>query len=113
MKAGLSRRVLHALVIGPLLLLPVACAVTADGGYGDVGIGVDYYDPFAYDYGYGGWGPGYRVAPFGPGVRRLGAGGGGGAPQHAYRPAAAGRSMPSLPAGGRAGGGRAGGGKGR
>jgi hypothetical protein len=88
--------------------LLAGCAVSGGGG----GVGVDasvgydagYYEPYGYDY--GGWGVGYGVAPWRgdrghrddhhddhrrnnpPGDR-------GHAP--AYRPAPAGRSMPSLP----------------
>jgi hypothetical protein len=99
------RRLASMLLIVPLLGLPLGCAVGY--GYGDgatVGLGLDYYEPLGFDY--GGWGPGYRVGPPRGGFRS-----GVGAPGHAYRPAPAGRSMPSIPAGGRSGGGRSGGGK--
>jgi hypothetical protein len=48
---------------------------------------VDYYEPYGAVY--GGWGPGYHVAPFRGGAHR-GAGGGG---THAYRSAPASHSM--------------------
>jgi hypothetical protein len=86
------------------LALLAGCAVSGGG----VGVGVDasvgydagYYEPYGYEY--GGWGAGYAVAPWrGDHGRR---------DDHprdnhpadrghtpAYRPAPAGRSMPSLP----------------
>ena len=83
-------------------LLSAGC-IMSDGGYGydDGGaIGVGYYESYGVDY--GGWGPGYNVAPYrgGPhregGERRRGDPGGGRG-GHAYRSAPASRSMPSLP----------------
>ena len=74
-----------------------AGCIMSDGGYGYDGggaVGVGYYEPFGMDY--GGWGPGYQVAPYRGGRREGGerrSGGGG----HAYRSAPASRSMPSLP----------------
>ena len=74
-----------------------AGCIMSDGGYGYDGggvVGVGYYEPFGVDY--GGWGPGYHVAPYRDGRREGGErrpGGGG----HAYRSAPASRSMPSLP----------------
>lgn len=97
-------RLAALLLLAPLLLVPAACAVDAGYGYGDgatVGLGIDYYEPFGFDY--GGWGPGYRVGP-----PRGGGGRGGGGRGHGYRPAPAGRAMPSIPSGGRSGGGRSG-----
>jgi hypothetical protein len=63
-----------------------------DGGAVDVGYGVDYYEPYGYEY--GGWGPGYWV---GPGRRGYHRPDGGGRAAPAYRPAAPSRSMPSIP----------------
>jgi len=43
-----------AIVSGSLLLLSSGCVDTADGSYEpnvNVGIGLDYYDQFGYDYG--------------------------------------------------------------
>jgi hypothetical protein len=89
-----------------LLAAAALGACVAGGGYdGDVGVGVgvgyvgDYYEPCCY--GYGGWGPGYRVGP--PRFR-------GG--DHGPGP---GRSAPSIPShsrGGGGGGGHGGGGGG-
>ena len=101
-----------------LIALSGGCAVS-DGGYGynggydsgygnNVGIGVGYYAPFGGDY--GGWGPGYNVAPFRGGDHRGGGFDrrGGQSPQHAFRSAPASHSMPSIPSRG-GGGGRGGG----
>jgi hypothetical protein len=71
-----------------------------DGGAaydtGAVGYGVDFYEPYGYEY--GGWRGGYRVGPPRRGGDRL--------PErrdpgtsHPYRPAAPSRSMPSIPSG--------------
>jgi hypothetical protein len=69
-----------------VLLLTVLSACTVSGG-GYVG-GV--YEPSGSDY--GGWGPGYHVAPPRRGERR---------PEqsspHAYRPAPRSRPSPSIP----------------
>ena len=65
------------------------------GGYDDGGgIGAAYYEPYGVDY--GGWGPGYRVAPPRGGDHRQ-ASGGSRASAHAYRSAPASHSMPSIP----------------
>jgi hypothetical protein len=89
----------------PVVALAVAlasgCVVTDGGyGYGDAAYGVGYYQPAGIAY--GGWGPGYDVAPFRRGypVRY-----GGHPPSHAYRAAPASRAMPSIPMGARPGGG--------
>ena len=94
-----------ALVIGLFMVLSSGCVVTGGGyGYdGDVGIGVDYYEPYGVDY--GGWGPGYRVGPFRDGAHRPERGSGQ-PPAHAYKPAPASRSMPSIPSRSRSGGSR-------
>jgi hypothetical protein len=88
--------------IGALVtLLAVLAACVAAGYDGAVGVGYvgDYYEPGGY--GYGGWGPGYRVGP--PGRRGDGHPAPGG-----------GRSAPSIPhgGGGHGGGGHGGGGHG-
>jgi len=105
MNNTLLRWLVLAFGVGTLTVLLAGCIVP-NGGYEDdngvgVGVGVDYYEPYGAVY--GGWGPGYHVAPFrGDGHR--GAVGGG---THAYRSAPASRSMPSLPShGGGGGGGR-------
>ena len=86
---------------GVLIAVASGCAVT-DGGYGyeGGGLGVGYYEPYGAVY--GGWAPGYQVAPFRGGDMRGRGGGGGG--QHAFRPAGVSRSMPSIPSGSRSGG---------
>jgi len=91
-----------------LLLVGVAGCVAVDGApgyYGEtsVGYGVDFYQPYGYNYG-GGWQPGYRV---GPPVR-----GGFNSPGRSYsrpsspsyRPAPQSRPMPSIPMRPRVGG---------
>ena len=84
----------------------VLCSCAVDGGgygYGpavDVGVGFDYYDTGGY---YGGWGGGYRVGPGRGGYHNDSHGHGS---THSYRPAPAGRSMPSIPSRGHSGGGR-------
>lgn len=81
-------------VIGLFALLASGCAVTDGYGYGSVGIGVDYYEPFGVYY--GGWGPDYRVGPFRDGGHRPD-GAGGRTFSHAYRSAPASHAMPSIP----------------
>ncbi len=83
-----------------LLLVGFSTGCVVPGGDTSVGVsyGVDYYEPYGYDY--GGWGPGYRV---GPPPRR-------GwqhdrhdfhrdpAPRpHTFRPPSPSHSMPSIP----------------
>jgi len=100
-----------AFIVGTLTVLMAGCVLTTDGGYGyddSGGVGADYYEPYGVVY--GGWGPGYHVAPYRGGGRRP-MEGGGHAHEHAYRPAPASRSMPSLPS--HRGGGSHGGGGGR
>ncbi len=96
-----------ALVIGLFAALSSGCAVVPEGyGYGydsGVGIGFDYYEPFGADY--GGWAPGYRVAPFRGGDHRPQQAGNP-ARQHAYRGAPAAHAMPSIPSRSRSGGAR-------
>jgi hypothetical protein len=96
-----------------LTLLLAGCLVPVGGdGYYDGGFvgGADYYE--SYGTNYGGWGPGYQVAPHRNGGYRPPGGGGHSAPAHisapaapTYRPAPASRSTPSLPSrGGKRGG---------
>jgi hypothetical protein len=83
------------LAVGLFASLSSGCIATGGGGYGydgDVGVGVGYYEPAVVEY--GGWGGGYRVAPFRRGDRRAGSGNG---RTHAYRSAPASRSAPSIP----------------
>jgi len=95
-----------AIVSGSFLFLSSGCVATADGGYEpnvNVGIGLDYYDQFGYDY--GSWGPDYAVGPYrgaGPRPRRgdVHPDNGG----HGFRPAPPSHGTPSIPSGPRAGG---------
>jgi hypothetical protein len=92
---------------GLFAVLLSGCVVPVGGGYAEdggvsVGLGVDYYEPFGAVY--GGWGPGYRVGPYRGGDYRQERGGGREAP-HAFRPAPASHSMPSIPSRSRSGGG--------
>jgi hypothetical protein len=97
MSATIVRWSAIAAVGGLFVALASGCVVGGGYGYdGEVGVGADYYEPYGAVY--GGWGPGYNVAPFRGGDHR---GGGGG---HAFRAAPAGRAMPSIPSGGRSGG---------
>lgn len=109
MKTSLLRWSAFTLAAGAWTLLSAGC-IMSDGGYGydDGGYaGPGYYDSFGVDY--GGWGPGYHVAPYRGGDHR-GGGAGGHAGGPSYHPAPASRPVPSLPRGG--GGGHGGGGHG-
>jgi hypothetical protein len=85
-----------ALLLGLFTVLSSGCVVPGDGyGYnGDVGVGVDYYEPYgAY---YGGWGSGYRVGPIRGDNYRPDYGG---RPiPRAYSAAPVSRPVPSIPA---------------
>jgi hypothetical protein len=82
-----------------LSLLAFGCAVP--GGYGPTGTYLGYYEPSGFSY--GGWGSGYDVGPWrGGGLPR--GGGAGFVGHHAFRPAPAGRAMPSIPSHVRVGG---------
>ena len=92
-----------AFVLCTLTVLLFGCLLPVPGGeygYDDGGIGGAYYEPFGFDY--GGWGPGYQVAPYRGGDHRP-ASGGGHASAHAYRSAPASHSMPSIPSHSRSG----------
>ncbi len=89
-----------------LLLFALAalagCVVGGYDGDADVGYGVDYYEPYGYEY--GGWGPGYGIGPPRRGYDRGrdgydhgGHDDGHPGPRPSYRPAPASRPMPSLP----------------
>lgn len=99
-----------------LAAMGLSGCVGPDGGYGygyGGDLGADYYEP--YGFAYGGWGHDYHVAPYRSGDHGF-AGGGFHGP-HAFRPAPAGRPMPSLPPGrgggsAHGGGGHGGGGQG-
>ena len=94
-----------AIVVGTLTVLLSGCAFTVGGyGYDDGGgFGAAYYEPYGVDY--GGWGPGYHVAPVRGGDHRP-TSGGGHASAHTYRSAPASHSMPSIPSQSRSGGSR-------
>jgi hypothetical protein len=106
--AALRAHLARKLAIALMLIAPLGCTVTGAGYIDDgtVGIGVDYYEPFGFDY--GGWGPAYGVGPYRDGGHRHDHGGS--APGRAYRPASPSRSIPSIPSHGRPGGGRPAGG---
>jgi len=103
MNTLLSRWAARASVIGLFAVLSSGCVVPGGGyGYdGGGGIGLGYYEPVGADY--GGWGPGYQVAPY-RGDDNRGGRGGGNAPSHAYRAAPASHAMPSIPSGSRSAG---------
>jgi hypothetical protein len=105
MNTSLLRGSAIAIAIGSFTILLSSCIVPGGGygyGGGGVDIGLDYYEPYGGVY--GGWGPGYRVAPFRGGDQRRDVGGG--RPTHAYRPAPASHSLPSIPSHSRSGGAR-------
>ena len=99
------RWLLLAFVVWTLTVLLSGCVLTGGGyGYDDGGgIGAAYYEPHGADY--GGWGPGYQVAPFRDGDHHP-TSGGGHAPAQAYRSAPASHSMPSIPSKSRSDGSR-------
>lgn len=76
-----------------VVIVMAGCVVDGGGAYGpgvSIGLGLDYYEPFGFDY--GGWGGGYNVGPpRGGGPRRADAHGRG------FRNAPPGRAMPSIP----------------
>lgn len=75
---------------GLLLLLAFGCAVP--GGYEGTYLG--YYEPYGFSG--GGWGTGYDVGPWHAGGFQPDHGGAI-VEHHAFRPAPAGRAMPSIP----------------
>lgn len=93
-----------------LTILFSGCVITDGGdGYYDGGdIGVTYYEPSGVIY--GGWGPGYEVAPFRGSEHRHEvehrATREGGHAARAYRSAPASHSIPSIPSRSRSGGSR-------
>jgi len=88
-----------AFAIGLFASLTSGCVVGGGGGYGygydeNVGVGLGYYQPAGVEY--GGWGRGYRVAPFrGGGDEHRADRSDGHA--HGYRSAPASHSAPSIP----------------
>ncbi len=98
MNTLLSYRLALVFVICTLMVLLSGC-ILGGGGYYDGG---GYYEPSGVVY--GGWGPGYQVAPFRGGDHRP-PDRGGHASARAYRPAPASHSMPTIPSQSRSGGG--------
>jgi hypothetical protein len=102
---SLLRRSATALVLGGLIALPSACVAPGPGSgpaYDDnMGVGVDYYEPYGYDY--GGWDSGYAVGPYRDHGHNGEPGRGNPGP-HSYRSAPASHSMPSMPSASRSGG---------
>jgi hypothetical protein len=82
---NIMHRRLGVIVLGVLLLVGLGACVATGPGY--VG---GYYDPYGNDY--GGWRPGYYVAPPRGGERREER-----SAPHAYRPAPSSRQAPSIP----------------
>jgi hypothetical protein len=108
----MSGALLRAAAIVLAAVLAQSCVV-APGEVGVEGVApgydADYYDAPAV---YGGWGVGFDVAPYGRGDREhhpdfRGGDDRGGA--RGFRPAAAGRPVPTIPTGARGGGARGGG----
>ena len=92
-------------VVLTLTVLLSGCFFPGGGYYGE-DIGPGYYEPSGVVY--GGWGPGYHVAPFRGGDHQPPRSGGGHAPAQAYRSAPASHSMPSIPSKSRSSGGGSG-----
>jgi hypothetical protein len=87
-KHGRGRIIGWMLAFGATLLSGCVAAGYSDGSAGvDVGYVGGFYEP--YGYGYGGWGPGYRVGP----------------PRGGYRGGSGFHGAPSIPRGPRGGGG--------
>jgi len=104
MNIVLSRRFVLAFVVWTVMVLLSGCILPGGGyEYGGGDIGAAYYEPYGLDY--GGWGPGYHVAPYRGGYHRP-TSGGGHASARAYRPAPASHSVPSIPSQSRSGGSR-------
>jgi hypothetical protein len=85
------------LAFGFALLASLLACVGGGVAYEGGGYGVDYYEPSGYVY--GDWGPGYNVGPFRHGDHRPASrpAPGPASRPRPYHPAAAGRSMPSIP----------------
>ena len=82
----------RTVINGIVIIMMFGCVVAGGGyAYGDRDMRADYYEP--YGFGYGGWGPGYQVAPYRNGgyhERRDDHA------SHAYRSAPASHAMPSI-----------------
>lgn len=102
MKSSTWRWSTATLAIGLFASLSAGCVVSGGGGYGydgNVGVGLGYYEPAGVEY--GGWGRGYRVAPFrGGGEHRTDRSD---SHAHGYRSAPASHSAPSIPSRSRGG----------
>ena len=95
MKSSARRCTAATLAIALFASLSSGCVVSGGGyGYdGNVGVGLGYYEPAGVEY--GGWGRGYRVAPFrGGGDHRTDRDD---SHAHVYRSAPASHSAPSIP----------------
>jgi hypothetical protein len=108
MNISLLRCLAIAFAVCALTGLLSGC-VSTGGYYDDGGIGAAYYEP--PDVVYGGWGPGYHVAPYRGDDHRdhHPTSGGGRTSERAYRSAPASHSAPSIPSQPRSGGSRSGG----
>jgi hypothetical protein len=93
-------------VVLTLTVLLSGCFWPGGGYYDGEDFGPGYYEPSGVVY--GGWGPGYHVAPFRGGEHQRPTSGGGHASTRAYRSAPASHAMPSIPSKSRSGGGRGG-----
>jgi hypothetical protein len=84
---------LGAIALGCLVLSGLACFTTGRGYVGGVGVAYtgDYYQ--SQETVYGGWQPGYHVAPPRGSYRHVGPA----VKPHKYRPAAPSLRLPSLP----------------
>ncbi len=106
MNISLLRCLALPFVICALTCLLSGCVVTGGGYYDSGDIGAAYYEPSGVYY--GGWGPGYHVAPY----RSSDHGdhhqtsGGGHEYTRAYRPAPPSHAVPSIPSQPRSGGSR-------
>jgi hypothetical protein len=86
--------------IGLFASLSSGCVVSGGGGGygydGNVGVGLGYYEPAGVEY--GGWGRGYRVAPYrGGDDHRTDRTDRSDSHAHGYRSAPASHSAPSIP----------------
>ena len=95
MKRSFLRWSATAVLAGLFIVLSPGCVVGGEYGYeGNVGIGLGYYEPYGIDY--GGWGPGYHVAPSRGNDRSRDRGAGQQRPP-TYRPAPGSHTVPTIP----------------
>ena len=97
MNSPIMRRASRLLTTASLAMLLCACVVSDGGyGYGGTSVGVDYYAPYGGYY--GGWGPGYQIAPYRNGGDRFRDNHRNfPARSHTYRSPPASHPMPSIP----------------